>query len=230
MLKSIGSNVPDKEQFQGIKLAKDKMQQDDILTFSREDILESEKLYRTKLINSLAGIRQIALIGTKSNSGLENLAIFNSIIHLGAHPPLFGFISRPDSVERDTLRNIKETGSYTFNYMDKNWMKEAHQTSARYPKDESEFERVGLTSQYLENCFAPFVKDASIKMEMKFQQMVDIEINKTKMIIGSMERVHIPRNRLAEDGLVKPFDLLLSGGLDAYYVSEFLEQLPYAKP
>lgn len=72
MLKSIGSNVPDKEQFQGIKLAKDKMQQDDILTFSREDILESEKLYRTKLINSLAGIRQIALIGTKSNSGLEN--------------------------------------------------------------------------------------------------------------------------------------------------------------
>ena len=136
MLKSIGSNVPDKEQFQGIKLAKDKMQQDDILTFSREDILESEKLYRTKLINSLAGIRQIALIGTKSNSGLENLAIFNSIIHLGAHPPLFGFISRPDSVERDTLRNIKETGSYTFNYMDKNWMKEAHQTSARYPKDQ----------------------------------------------------------------------------------------------
>ena len=230
MLKSIGSNVPDKEQFQGIKLAKDKMQQDDILTFSREDILESEKLYRTKLINSLAGIRQIALIGTKSNSGLENLAIFNSIIHLGAHPPLFGFISRPDSVERDSLRNIKETGSYTFNYMDKNWMKEAHQTSARYPKDQSEFERVGLTSQYLENCFAPFVKDASIKMEMKFQQMVDIEINKTKMIIGSMERVHIPRNRLAEDGLVKPFDLLLSGGLDAYYVSEFLEQLPYAKP
>jgi flavin reductase (DIM6/NTAB) family NADH-FMN oxidoreductase RutF len=230
MLKSIGSNVPDKEQFQGIKLAKDKMQQDDILTFSREDILESEKLYRTKLINSLAGIRQIALIGTKSNSGLENLAIFNSIIHLGAHPPLFGFISRPDSVERDTLRNIKETGSYTFNYMDKNWMKEAHQTSARYPKDQSEFERVGLTSQYLENCFAPFVEEASIKIEMKFQQIVDIEINKTKMIIGSMERVHIPRNRLAEDGLVKPFDLLLSGGLDAYYVSEFLEQLPYAKP
>lgn len=229
-MKSIGLNVPDKEQFQGIKLAKDKMQQDNILTLSREDILESEKLYPTKLINSLAGIRQVVLIGTKSYSGFENLAIFNSIIHLGAHPPLFGFISRPDSVERDSLRNIKETGSYTFNYMDKNWLKEAHQTSARYPKDESEFERVGLTSQYLENCFAPFVEEASIKIEMKFQQIVDIEINKTKMIIGSMERVHIPRNRLAKDGLVKPFDLLLSGGLDAYYVSEFLEQLPYAKP
>ena len=45
-----------------------------------------------------------------------------------------------------------------------------------------------------------------------------------------MERVHIPSSRLAEGGLVKSFDLLLSGGLDAYYVSELLEQLPYAKP
>ena len=65
---------------------------------------------------------------------------------------------------------------------------------------------------------------------MKFQQIIDIEINNTKMVIGSIERIHIPKNRLAEDGLVKPFDLLLSGGLDAYYTSDFLSQLSYAKP
>lgn len=149
----IGLNVPDKERFLEIKLAKDKMHQDEILTFGQENILESEKLFRTKLINSLAGIRQVALIGTKSKDGQENVAIFNSLIHLGAHPPLFGFISRPHSVERDTLENIKETGSYTLNYLDKKWMKEAHQTSARYPKEQSEFEATGLTPQYLEHCF-----------------------------------------------------------------------------
>ena len=226
----IGLNVPDKERFLEIKLAKDKMHQDEILTFGQENILESEKLFRTKLINSLAGIRQVALIGTKSKDGQENVAIFNSLIHLGAHPPLFGFIYRPHSVERDTLENIKETRSYTLNYLDKKWMKEAHQTSARYPKEQSEFEATGLTPQYLEHCFSPFVKEAEIKIEMKFQQIVDIEINNTKMVIGSIERIHIPKNRLAEDGLVKPFDLLLSGGLDAYYTSDFLSQLPYAKP
>ena len=226
----IGLNVRDKERFPEIKLAKDKMQQEEILNLSQENILESEKLFCTKLINSLAGIRQVALIGTKSKDGQENVGIFNSLIHLGAHPPLFGFISRPHSVERDTLENIKETGSYTLNYLDKKWMEEAHQTSARYPKEQSEFEATGLTPQYLEHCFSPFVKEAEIKIEMKFQQIVDIEINNTKMVIGSIERIHIPKNRLAEDGLVKPFDLLLSGGLDAYYTSDFLSQLSYAKP
>ena len=90
------------------------------LVISRQTILEFEKLFRTKLINSLAGIRQVTLIGTKSKEGQENVAIFNSLIHLGANPPLFGFISRPHSVERDTLEKIKETGSYTLNYLDKN--------------------------------------------------------------------------------------------------------------
>lgn len=230
-MKSTGLNVPDKERFPEIKLAKDRMQQEkEILSLTLEDISTTEKLYRTKLINSLAGIRQVALIGTKSKEGQENVAIFNSLIHLGAHPPLFGFISRPDSVERDTLRNIKETGIYTLNYIDKKWIKKAHQTSARYSKETSEFEATGLNPEYLEKCFAPFVAEAEIKIEMKFQQILDIEISNTKMIIGSIEQIHIPKNRLAEDGLVKPFDLLLSGGLDAYYSSDFLEQLPYAKP
>lgn len=74
------------------------------------------------------------------------------------------------------------------------------------------------------------MKEAEIKIEMKFQQIVDIEINNTKMVIGSIERIHIPKSRVAEDGLVQPRDLLLSGGLDAYYTGEFIEQLPYAKP
>lgn len=143
-------NVRVNERFLEIKLAKGKMQQEEILDLSQENILESEKLFRTKLINSLAGIRQVALIGTKSKDGQENVAIFNSLIHLGAHPPLFGFISRPHSVERDTLEKIKETGSYTLNYLNKKWMKEAHQTSARYRKDQSEFKAVGLTPEYLE--------------------------------------------------------------------------------
>ena len=204
--------------------------EDEIFAISRQTLMETEKRFRTKLINSLAGIRQVALIGTKSKSGQENVAIFNSLIHLGAHPPLFGFISRPDSVERDTLSNIKETESYTLNFIDLKLLKQAHQTSARHPKETSEFEATGLTPEYLGKCFAPFVQQAAIKIEMKLQQIINIEINDTIMVIGQIENLHIPEERLAKDGLVKVDDLLLSGGLDAYYTSEFLKQLPYAKP
>lgn len=200
-----------------------------IISITKEMILESEKYFRIKLINSLAGIRQAVLIGTKSKTGQENVAVFNSLIHLGANPPLFGFISRPDVVDRDTLENIKETKSYTLNLIDKKFVKEAHQTSARYPKDVSEFEAAGFTPEYLEASFAPFVQEAEIRVAMKLQQILPIEINNTTMIIGSIESVQIPKYRLADDGLINPENLLLSGGLDAYYSSKFLEQLPYAK-
>lgn len=206
------------------------MRNGNLVTFSKEEISESEKRYRAKLINSLAGIRQVSLIGTKSKDGQENLAIFNSLIHLGSHPPLFGFISRPDSVERDTLENIRKTESYTINYVNETLASHSHQTSARYPKEQSEFEAVGFSPEYLENCFAPFVKEAEIKIEMKLQQILNLEINNTIMVIGSIEFIHIPKSRLAEDGLVKGDRLLLSGGLDAYYKGVFIEQLPYAKP
>ena len=81
-------------------------------------ILDSEILqaqdsrYRATLINSLAGVKQAFLIGSKSSSGHSNLAIFNSLIHIGANPPLWGFLCRPDTVKRDTLQNILETGEY----------------------------------------------------------------------------------------------------------------------
>ncbi len=203
---------------------------EELLIIDEKILAESEKLFCTKLINSLAGIRSVALIGTKSKSGEENLAIFNSLIHLGANPALFGLITRPDWVERHTLENILETKSYTLNFIDKKWRKKAHQTSARYPKQISEFDAVNLTPEYFGNCFSPFVLEAEIKVEMKFEQILDIEINGTKMIIGSIQKIILPKNRVEEDGLVNFENILLSGGLDAYYDSNFLEQLPYAKP
>lgn len=225
------SDAADRKPFREIKSANDKREMEKkVIIMTKEMILESEKYFRIKLINSLAGIRQASLIGTKSKDGQENLAIFNSVIHLGANPPLFGFISRPDVVERDTLENIKESGTYTINLIDKKFVKEAHQTSARYPKNVSEFDAVGFTPEYVGTIFPPFVKEAEIKIEMKLEQILNIEINHTILVIGSIESVQIPENRLAEDGLVKPENLLLSGGLDAYYSSQFLEQIPYAKP
>jgi flavin reductase (DIM6/NTAB) family NADH-FMN oxidoreductase RutF len=79
----------------------------------KQEIEQLEKRYRTTFINSLAGFRQAVLVGTKSLDGSTNLAIFNSLIHLGASPALFGLISRPDTVQRDTLQNIIKTKEYT---------------------------------------------------------------------------------------------------------------------
>lgn len=87
------------------------------MRITKKEIDQLDQRYRTAFINSLAGFRQAVLVGTKSATGNTNLAIFNSLIHLGAHPALFGLVSRPDSVQRDTLRNIMDTKVYTLNYI-----------------------------------------------------------------------------------------------------------------
>lgn len=89
----------------------------------------------------------------KNKTGQTNLAIFNSLVHIGANPPLIGFVVRPDSAERHTLNNILETGFYTINHINENIYKQAHQTSARYPEEISEFAATGLNEQYLSNFF-----------------------------------------------------------------------------
>lgn len=195
-------------------------------------IEQLEQRYRTAFINSLAGFRQAVLIGTNSVDEKTNLAIFNSLIHLGANPALFGLMSRPDSVQRDTLQNILETKEYTLNFIQASEYKKAHQTSARYAKGVSEFEQVGFTPVYHSGFRAPFVEEAVVKMAMQLEESIPITINGTILIIGSILQVDLDDGIVGDDGFVhlSSSDVLISQGLDAYFGSTEIGRLPYAKP
>lgn len=201
-------------------------------SISLEDILSMDKRYRGTFINSLTGFKSVALVGSQDSSGLTNLAIFNSIVHLGAHPPLIGMIVRPDSVDRHTLQNIEETGVYTINHIQESMIQKAHQTSARYPKEVSEFDAVGLTQEYLTNFQAPFVKESNLKMAVQFKEKVSFTSNGTIFVIGEIQQVYLPETAIQSDGLV---DLVQVGsitnvGLDSYNTVNRGVRLPYAKP
>ena len=197
-----------------------------------KEIEQLEQRYRTAFINSLAGFRQAVLVGTKSVDGNTNLAIFNSLIHLGANPALFGLISRPDIVQRNTLQNIKDTKEYTLNYIKAAHYKKAHQTSARYDKGISEFEKAGFVPLYQPGYHAPFVEEAVVKIAMKYEDSIPIPLNGTVLIVGSIMQVDIDDAMVGVDGFVNlsAYEVLISQGLDAYFVSKEIGRLPYAKP
>lgn len=199
---------------------------------NKSDLDHLEKRYRTTFVNSLAGFRQAVLVGTRSNAGHTNLAIFNSLIHLGAQPSLFGLISRPDSVPRDTLQNILETGSYTLNYVRAEKYRAAHQTSARYGKEESEFDKAGFAPLFYEGCSAPFVSEAVVQIAMQLEEVLPIKINGTSLIIGSIAHVIIPDAMVGSDGYIDlpAEEILIAQGLDAYCTAKPIGRLPYAKP
>ncbi len=202
------------------------------MLLEKAGIAQLEQRYRTAFVNSLAGFRQAVLVGTKSTDGHTNLAIFNSLIHLGANPALFGLMSRPDSVQRDTLQNILDTKEYTLNYVQAIHYKKAHQTSARYDKGVSEFEKVGFKALDHPACYAPFVEDAIVKIAMKFETSIPIPLNGTVLIIGSIQQVDIDDGLVGEDGFVhlSEAEVLISQGLDAYFIARGIGRLPYAKP
>ncbi len=171
------------------------------------------------------------MVGTKSADGNANVAIFSSLIHLGASPALLGLISRPDSVQRDTLQNILDTKEYTLNYIQSSEYKKAHQTSARYSRGVSEFEKVGFSELYHPSCYAPFVENAVVKIAMKLEDTISIPLNGTILIVGSVMQVDIEASMVGQDGFValSEADVLISQGLDAYFVSKAIGRLPYAK-
>ncbi|WP_278034257.1 flavin reductase family protein [Flavobacterium nitratireducens] len=200
--------------------------------FTTERLESLEKAYRTHLINSLGGFKSVALIGTISKSEVTNLAIFSSIFHIGAHPPLIAMIFRPSPPERNTLSNILETGYYTINHINESIYKQAHQTSARYDEDISEFEVTGLEAEFKNGFFAPFVKQSHIQIAVLFKEKIDIAINNTSMVIGEITEIYVPENCISDDGFldIEKANTITCSGLDSYHKTVRLDRLSYAKP
>lgn len=191
-----------------------------------------DQRFRAAFINSLGGFKSVALIGTVDPEGRQNLAIFNSIFHLGANPPLFGFIVRPDVSERHTLNNIEQTRCYTINHLHQGIYKQAHQSSARYPKEQSEFEAVGLTPVFEDGFLAPFVAESHLRFAMELREKISLEINGTTLLIGQIVSVHLPDGVVMEDGFIdlESAGTLACSGLDSYHQTKRLARLSYAKP
>ena len=197
-----------------------------------KELDQMEQRFRASFINSITGFKSVVLIGTKNKANQENLAIFNSIVHLGSNPALIGMIIRPDSVERHTLENIEETGFYTINHILESFVEQAHQTSARYPRNVSEFEASGLTPFYRNDFFAPFVKESTVQIGMEFKTKMNIPINNTLMIIGQIKSISLPEKAISTDGYIdlEITKTITNSGLDSYHRTERIVRLPYAKP
>ncbi|MFN8115038.1 MAG: flavin reductase [Bacteroidia bacterium] len=199
--------------------------------FSFVDLMGLEQRYRAAFVNSLSGFKSVALIGTANSNKQTNLAIFNSLVHIGANPPYIGFISRPDSVDRHTLSNIMETGYYTINHINEAIYKQAHQTSARYSKDISEFDATHLTPDYKLGFKAPFVKESYIQMGVQFKERINITTNNTVLVIGQINQVYFPNDCLCNDGFldIEKAKSITCSGLDSYHKTDRLARLTYAK-
>ena len=200
--------------------------------FDRKEIEDLAKIYRLNLINSVTGYKSAHLVGTCSEMGNENLAVFSSVVHLGSNPALIGFILRPTTVPRHSHANMKSTGVFTLNAISKDQIEEAHHTSAKYPEGVSEFDYTLLEPEKKKDWKAPYVKGAPIQMGCKYLNEYPIAENDTLLIIGSIENLYIKEGLLQEDGWVQldKGEIVSINGLDGYALPSLLERFAYARP
>ena len=199
--------------------------------YTKKDIDNLDRITRLKIINSVTGINPANLIGSIDGDGKINVAIFSSVVHLGSNPAILGFISRPRTEDvGHTYSNIMENGLYTINHIHPEFVKNAHYTSGKFDKDISEFDRCGLTEEYIGGFRAPFVKESNFKMGLRFREKIDIAINGTVLIIGEIEELIIPKSAFTEDDIdLQSSNTIGISGLNSYYSLTKLERFPFVR-
>ena len=202
-----------------------------MLHFNLSALSDLEKNYRTNLVNGISGGKPACLIGTKNSSGINNLAIFSNIIHIGANPALIGILFRPLTDKNHTYQNIKSNPYFTLNHVQSNMIENAHFTSAKFPETISEFEACHLTPELLNEFHAPFVKESSLKIGLSFKEEHFIHANDTILLIGQVEHIFVPEEGIDSDGnvLLEKLKGISVGGLNTYYELSEIGKFPYAK-
>jgi flavin reductase (DIM6/NTAB) family NADH-FMN oxidoreductase RutF len=200
--------------------------------YDYNDIQNLEKIFKINLINSCSGFKSANLLGSISEEGISNVAVFSSVTHLGSKPPTLGFILRPTTVPRDTYKNIKDSGVFTINHIHEAIIEDAHHTSAKYPKEVSEFDKTNLEEEFKGKFKAPFVKGAPVQMSMKFIEEVYVPSNDVMLIVSQIEELYIDDALLQTDGLINlsKGNVATINGLDTYAVPNFKKQLSYQRP
>ncbi len=186
-----------------------------------------DKIEKLNLINSCTGYKSANLICTKSIEGNSNVAIFNSVTHLGNSPSLIAFLVRPTAAASDTYKNIMETGYFTVNHITIEMITDGHPASANFDLGVSEFDKTNLSEEYKDGFNIPFAKGSPVQLYCKFVNEYIIKENETIHIIASIEHIFFDKDLEHKNGglqLDKGNIVILNGG-NGYFLPKLINRI-----
>jgi flavin reductase (DIM6/NTAB) family NADH-FMN oxidoreductase RutF len=169
-------------------------------------------------LSSIVGPRPIGWISTVGKNGTSNLAPYSFFNLFNYTPPIVGFASIG---EKDTLRNVRETGVFVWNLATRELAECLNETSAPLRYGDSEFNAAGLTPLAAEYVAAPRVAESLVHCECRVTDIQQLRNSggdslQTWLVLGEVVAVHISR-RLLVDGQFDTFGagvILRAGGHD----------------
>ncbi len=172
--------------------------------------------------------RPIAFVSTRAAGGGTNLAPFSYFNALSSVPPLVGIaiVDRPGD-EKDTLRNIRETGEFVVNLVAEPMLPAMAKTAGEWPRGTSEFEVAGLTPAPSERVAAPCVAESPIQLECRVHR--EIALGNSILVVGEVLLARVADEVLSE-GRVDPLKLKPVGRLGGEYYSLLREVVKEPRP
>ncbi len=178
--------------------------------------------------NAIVGPRPIGWIGSRSTSGSLNLAPYSFFNAFNYTPPIVGFSSL---LAKDTLRNVRETGVFTWNLVTEPLAHAMNASSAPVSPDTDEFALAGLQAEIGALTGAPMVSTSPVRFECRVTQEVQLQDVQgapitSWMVFGEVVGVHIDET-LLKDGIYQTAAArpVVRGGGPADYFTIVPEQL-----
>ncbi len=163
------------------------------MTTHRLDEMPPAEAYT--LLTRVVQPRPIAFVSTLSASGVANLAPFSFFMAGGSNPPSLCFspVLGSGGVEKDTLRNVRETGEFTINAVDRAMAVGMNATSAPFGPDESEWGPSGFTPLASEIVQPARVAESPAQLECRLFAIVEHGSGPTaaRYVMGEVVRLHL---------------------------------------
>ncbi len=146
------------------------------------------------LLTAFVQPRPIAFVSTISLSGVPNLAPFSFFMAGGSNPPSLCYSPTLSStgIEKDSLRNVRETGEFVVNTVHRAMAEAMNATSASLEPHESEWEGSGFTAVPSELVRPARVGESLAQMECRLFEIVNHGSgpSSARYVIGEVVRLH----------------------------------------
>lgn len=171
-----------------------------------------------KLWACLIAPRPLALISTRDEKGVPNLAPYSSYAGLATYPPMLGVsFSQREGEDKHTLANIKATGVFVINLVPR-FLAEEMNRAAEGTDKADDFARLELTDVPAQTVDCPRIGESPAALECRLVNTVPLPPSRCELVVAQVSGVYLRDEYLHDGSLFDPMaaDLLCSIGAEEY--------------
>lgn len=146
---------------------------------------------RYKLLSSTVVPRPIALVSTRGANGVDNAAPYSFFNVFAENPPtvVLGLQLRQDGAVKDTTRNIRETGEFVVNLVDRPIAEAMNVCAIDFEEETSEFDLTGLTRLPSRTIKPMRIGEAPVSFECR--KVVTLSVGHDRdLVVGEVLHMH----------------------------------------